>query len=291
MRDTGIGIPPHRQQDDLRGVPAGRRHHQPQVRRHGPGPLDQPGDRRACWAARSGWPAAPGEGSTFTLYLPQSYVPAPLAAERARRGESGTRRGRPDRALAHRGRRAGSRARWRRAARCGAAEPAVERAETPTLTPGSRSTTTATTIEPDDRVLLIVEDDATSRGSCWTARASRASRGSSPRAASRCRPLARRFQPDAITLDIRLPDVDGWTVLDRLKHDPDTRHIPVHIISATRGAAARPEAGRHRLLQKPVDAEALDEALRRHQGLHRAQGAQAARGRGRRGRSATASWT
>src|SRR3712207_7837683 len=43
--------------------------------------------------------------------------------------------------------------------------------------------------------------------------------------------LFRSFRPDAITLDIALPDMEGWTVLDRLKHDRVTRHIPVHIIS------------------------------------------------------------
>ncbi len=42
--------------------------------------------------------------------------------------------------------------------------------------------------------------------------------------------LAREFKPGAITLDITLPDMAGWTILDRLKHDPATRHIPVHVI-------------------------------------------------------------
>ena len=41
----------------------------------------------------------------------------------------------------------------------------------------------------------------------------------------------KRVQADAITLDVRLPDMSGWTVLDYLKHDPATRHIPVHVIT------------------------------------------------------------
>ena len=50
--------------------------------------------------------------------------------------------------------------------------------------------------------------------------------------------LAREFKPGAITLDINLPDMAGWTILDRLKHDPATRHIPVHIFPAMKTAAA-----------------------------------------------------
>ncbi|HZU82412.1 MAG TPA: response regulator [Polyangiaceae bacterium] len=76
--------------------------------------------------------------------------------------------------------------------------------------------------------------------------------------------LARELRPDAITLDIRLPVIDGWTVLERLKHDSRTRHIPVHLISAIDDEATRPRAlrqGALAVLKKTIDREALDEAL------------------------------
>ena len=86
-------------------------------------------------------------------------------------------------------------------------------------------------IAPGDRVLLIVEDDITfarimvDLSHQQGLRALIALRGSTAVA------LAREFKPGAITLDVRLPDMSGWTVLDYLKHDPLTRHIPVHVIS------------------------------------------------------------
>ena len=45
--------------------------------------------------------------------------------------------------------------------------------------------------------------------------------------------FARQFRPNAVVLDIGLPDQSGLTVLDRLKRDDETRHIPVHVISGT----------------------------------------------------------
>ena len=57
--------------------------------------------------------------------------------------------------------------------------------------------------------------------------------------------------------------MDGWTVLDRLKHDPKTRHIPVHIISATEGRQRGLKQGALAFLEKPVTKQALDEAFAR----------------------------
>ena len=57
--------------------------------------------------------------------------------------------------------------------------------------------------------------------------------------------------------------MDGWTVLDRLKHDPKTRHIPVHIISATEGRQRGLKQGALAFLEKPVTKQALDDAFAR----------------------------
>jgi CheY-like chemotaxis protein len=73
--------------------------------------------------------------------------------------------------------------------------------------------------------------------------------------------LVHSFRVDAITLDLRLPDRDGWSVLDRLKHDHRTRHIPVHIISAQDEQQRGLRLGALSYLQKPVSKEALDAAL------------------------------
>ncbi len=73
--------------------------------------------------------------------------------------------------------------------------------------------------------------------------------------------LVQEFKPDAMMLDIGLPDMDGWTLLDRLKHDPNTRHIPVHIISAGEERQRSLQMGAIAYLQKPVTKETLVEAL------------------------------
>jgi CheY-like chemotaxis protein len=73
--------------------------------------------------------------------------------------------------------------------------------------------------------------------------------------------LANRFRLAAVILDIKLPDHSGLTVLDRLKHNPATRHVPVQVISASENSRAAREMGAVGMLVKPVDREALHATL------------------------------
>jgi CheY-like chemotaxis protein len=118
-----------------------------------------------------------------------------------------------------------------------------------------------TDIQTGDQVLLIVEDDPTFAKIMLDRAREKGFKGIIATAGEQVSPLARRFRPDAITLDIRLPDMDGWTVLDRLKHDPNTRHIPVHIITATEEKQRGLRQGAMAFMTKPVTKEGLDEAL------------------------------
>ena len=74
---------------------------------------------------------------------------------------------------------------------------------------------------------------------------------------------AREIRPDAITLDIDMPGMNGLEVLDRLKRDPETRHVPVHIISGVEEKREGLKAGAIAFLAKPVSKEALDSAFAR----------------------------
>jgi CheY-like chemotaxis protein len=117
------------------------------------------------------------------------------------------------------------------------------------------------TLEPGDRVLLVIEDDApfarivADRARSQGFKVVVAQEGDAGLA------LARRLKPAAITLDLRLPDIDGWTVLDQLKHDTATRHIPVNIVSADDQRQRGLKMGAFGYLQKPTSAEQMDSAL------------------------------
>ena len=81
--------------------------------------------------------------------------------------------------------------------------------------------------------------------------------------------LAREYKPTAITLDMFLPDMLGWTVLNQLKRDPATRHIPVQIITVEEERQHGLERGAFSFMDKPVTTDGLEAAFDRIKRLHR----------------------
>src|SRR5439155_4178981 len=74
--------------------------------------------------------------------------------------------------------------------------------------------------------------------------------------------LAREYKPDCISLDMHLPDVDGWRVLERLKHDTATRHVPVCVISTDDSRERALTGGALAFLAKPIQSrDVLDRLL------------------------------
>ncbi|HEY9909659.1 MAG TPA: response regulator [Thermosynechococcaceae cyanobacterium] len=116
-------------------------------------------------------------------------------------------------------------------------------------------------IQPGDRVLLIIEDDINFIKILMDMARQQGFRVLAALRSSTGLHLAREFMPQAIMLDIRLPDSDGWTVLDQLKHNPSTRHIPVHILSVDEAQQRSLQQGAIAYLQKPVSPAALTQAL------------------------------
>jgi HAMP domain-containing protein/CheY-like chemotaxis protein/signal transduction histidine kinase len=118
-------------------------------------------------------------------------------------------------------------------------------------------------IEPGDRVLLIIENDVNFNKVLLEMAREKGFRGLCALDGEAGLKLAHAFEPDAITLDIDMPGMDGWAVLDRLKHHPQTRHIPVHIISGVRERQHGLKSGALAYLEKPVTKEALDDSFAR----------------------------
>jgi HAMP domain-containing protein/CheY-like chemotaxis protein/putative methionine-R-sulfoxide reductase with GAF domain len=115
-----------------------------------------------------------------------------------------------------------------------------------------------------DRVVLIVEDDEDFAKTELELARGRGFKGIVAVRGDEGLALAHAYGPDAIILDLNLPVQNGWQVLDHLKRHPDTRHIPVHIVSGADGIkdggvhdALR--AGAVAVLQKPVEAEHLND--------------------------------
>jgi CheY-like chemotaxis protein/signal transduction histidine kinase/HAMP domain-containing protein len=117
------------------------------------------------------------------------------------------------------------------------------------------------TIEPSDRVVLVIENEPTFAKILLDMAREKTFKGLVALDGDAGLQIAHAFHPDAITLDIDMPGIDGWAVLDRLKHHPDTRHIPVHIITGVRERQQGLKAGAIAYLEKPVSKEALEDSF------------------------------
>jgi HAMP domain-containing protein/CheY-like chemotaxis protein/signal transduction histidine kinase len=177
--------------------------------------------------------SAPGRGSTFTFYLPQTYVgPATAGAGPA---EAGFRSSiRPAQVSA------------------GVTEHVVE-----------KIADDRDNLQTDDAVLMIVEDDA------HYARVLRdlaRDKGFKVLVATRgaeALMLAQEYHPTAVSLDVFLPDMLGWTVLNHLKQDPATRHIPVQMLTLDEDRQHGLARGAFAFVTKPTTPEGLEAALAR----------------------------
>ncbi len=112
-------------------------------------------------------------------------------------------------------------------------------------------------LKASDRIILIIEDDLAFAAILVDFVREKKFKALVAQSARRGLALAQRHLPVAITLDLHLAGEDGWLVLDRLKHDHRTRHIPVHVISVETGRTRGLRQGAVSYLQKPVSKEAI----------------------------------
>jgi CheY-like chemotaxis protein/signal transduction histidine kinase/HAMP domain-containing protein len=177
--------------------------------------------------------STPTVGSTFTLYLPLRYAGT---AQANRFSGIAAAPATSAQVILH---------------------PAVRAAERPIEhIPDDRQE-----IQPEDTLLLIVEDDphyarimvdlARDKGFKVLV----AARGADALA------LARQYQPTAVSLDVFLPDMLGWSVLSQLKQDPSTRHIPVQIVTLDEDRHHGLARGAFSFMSKPVTPDGLGAAL------------------------------
>ena len=124
-----------------------------------------------------------------------------------------------------------------------------------------RSPTTEVRRNRSDRVALIVEDDTIFARILLGLARDRGFKGLVATSGAEGLALARQFLPDAITLDISLPDMDGWDLLDAVKRDHSTREIPVHVISGAEQWQRAMNSGAVAHLLKPVTEEQLVSAF------------------------------
>ena len=173
--------------------------------------------------------SAPGRGSAFTLYLPLRHA-GPSSAPPAADGGGAAPRAAPARAP----------------------DREVERLQ------DDRDR-----LVPGDKTLLVVEDDPHYARVLLDLAHDTGFKVLVTRRGSEALELARRFHPTAVSLDVFLPDMLGWTVLSHLKQDVSTRHIPVQIVTLDEDRQHGLARGAFAFLTKPTSRERLEAALRR----------------------------
>ncbi|MEP0888637.1 HAMP domain-containing protein [Leptolyngbya sp. NM3-A1] len=202
-----------------------------------------------------------GQGSTFTLYLPLVYPGMP---EQSHGSDNGMANGNGS------GRRLDGDS--RRFSSMGTLPIAPAPTAPPEILPPLPTNLSVPSsdplidddrisIEPEDSVLLIIEDDLNFARILLDLSRQQGFKGLVATRGDVGLEMAREFQPTAIMLDIRLPILDGWTVLNYLKHDPATRHIPVHIMTVEDGCDRGLRQGAIAYLQKPISSDSLHNAL------------------------------
>ncbi|HSO32918.1 MAG TPA: response regulator, partial [Labilithrix sp.] len=125
-------------------------------------------------------------------------------------------------------------------------------------------------LQASDRVLLIIEDDPTFANTMLAMAREKGFKGVVALRGDIGLTLARRLLPSAIMLDLQLPVMDGLRVLEHLKAHPQTRHIPVHVLSGLDRKLEGLSRGAVAYVEKPVSKERLDETFVQIEGfLHR----------------------
>ena len=189
--------------------------------------------------------STPGQGSTFTLLLPRKLVLADAPADLPKAGPA------PAHAPAM-------------ATLAGAASaPAAPRVLFPDDRERSRS---AGGVRSLDRMVLVIEDDADFARILFDLAHEMQYRCLVAHSAADGLQAADEFLPDAILLDLGLPDGSGMDVLQKLKNNPRARHIPVHIVSANDRAEAALQLGAIGYVIKPATRDRLKQVFQTLEG-------------------------
>jgi CheY-like chemotaxis protein/CHASE3 domain sensor protein len=116
-------------------------------------------------------------------------------------------------------------------------------------------------LSENDRVLLIIEDDPGFAQIVQGLADDKGFKGIIASDGEMGLQMAKDYQPMAIILDIGLPKMDGWMVMEELKMSPDTRHIPVHFVSAMDKDIRAMKMGAIGFLTKPISQKDLENAF------------------------------